>query len=67
MKGNNMSYKPLCPFGKEDCICDPAYIFYYYPDWYKKMHRDMTPEEVVMKTCAKKKKEFPNCYDDEDK
>ena len=33
-----MNYKPVCPRGYDDCIWDPAYIFYNYPDWYKKLY-----------------------------
>ena len=68
-------YKSVCPINWNDCICDPAYIKYYHPEWYKKLHGDKSPEEVVKETCCKKiiKLDEPletyTCpsYDDEDK
>ena len=64
---NNDEYVPLCPFGATDCVCDPAYIHYAHPEWYKSMFGDKTPEEVANETCATKEDRFPHCYDDEDK
>ena len=65
-----MNYAPVCPRGYLDCVCDPAYIKYYHPEWYAKMHGDKTPEEVAEK-CRQKVIEDPDeenyCYDDEDK
>lgn len=56
-------YKPICPKGYTDCINDPAYIKYYYPDWYTEMYRDKAPEEVAITNCSNKR-----CfYDNEDK
>ena len=63
-------YKPVCPYGATDCVCDPAYIKFHYPDWYKKLYGDKTPEEAAEK-CRQKVIEDPDeenyCYDDEDK
>ena len=42
-----MNYKPLCPRGYDDCVWDPAYIFFNYPDWYKKLYGDLSPEEAI--------------------
>ena len=58
-------YTPLCPLGNKDCIYDPAYIYFYYPIWYKSLYGNLTPEEAVKRdNCA-------TCngdgYDDEDK
>lgn len=39
-------YEPTCKFGYEDCICDPAYIKYVYPEWYTELYGDVTPGEV---------------------
>ena len=65
-----MYYKPVCPRGYVDCVYDPAYIKYHYPDWYKKLYGDKTPEEAAEK-CRQKVIEDPDeenyCYDDEDK
>lgn len=65
-----MYYKPVCPRGQVDCVYDPAYIKYHYPDWYKKLYGDKTPEEAAEK-CRQKVIEDPNeesyCYDGEDK
>lgn len=65
-----MNYVPVCPRGYLDCVCDPAYIKYYHPDWYKKLYGDKTPEEAGEK-CRQKMLEDPDeenyCYDDEDK
>jgi hypothetical protein len=62
-------YRPTCKFGWDDCIYDPAYIYSTYPDWYKSLYGDMTPEEAASKF---KKSCCFNCtngdlYDDEDK
>ena len=63
-------YIPTCPRGYSDCIGDPAYIKYHYPDWYKELHGDKTPYEAA-EECRKRMEEDPDeeyyCYDDEDK
>ena len=59
-------YEPVCPFGMTDCVCDPGYINFYYPDWYKEMYDEMTPKQAVEKHCGKYKTPA-DCYDDEDK
>ena len=65
-----MAYVPVCPRGYADCVYDPAYIHFHYPDWYKKLYGDKTPEEAAEK-CRQKVIEDPDeenyCYDDEDK
>ena len=62
-------YKPTCKFGYENCIHDPAYIYSTYPEWYKELYGDKTPEEAATDeeegciSCTE-----DNCYyDDEDK
>ena len=65
---NFQLYKPIYPFGYKDCICDPAYILWSNPEWYKKLYNTLSPEEAI-------KKRDGNCYlcdmgsnyDDEDK
>lgn len=61
----------LCPLGCTDCVLDPMYIFKHHPEWYKSMHGDKTPQEVVKETCMEYIKEWGDgrCheYDDEDK
>ena len=59
-------YQPTCPFGATDCVCDPAYIKYYHPEWYKDMYGDKSPSEVANETC-KRQTSMRHCYDDEDK
>lgn len=59
-----MSYVPVCPKGNLNCVCDPAYIKYHYPKWYKDLYGDMTPEEAAASKCDI---EDENCFDDEDK
>lgn len=59
-------YKPTCPFGMTDCVVDPAYIRFHYPDWYKSLYGDMTVEQASQKHCGKSKSVW-DCYDDEDK
>ena len=65
-----LEYMPTCPRGYTDCVYDPAYIHFHYPDWYKKLYGDKTPEEAAEK-CRQKVIEDPDeenyCYDDEDK
>lgn len=68
----HMYYKPVCPYGATDCVCDPAYIKYYYPDWYADSYGDKTPEEAiyVKNGCYDHFINDPKhnyCYDDEDK
>jgi hypothetical protein len=62
-------YKPTCKFGWDDCINDPAYIYATYPEWYKSLYGDKTPEEAVEdeeEGCAHCTEQC--CYyDDEDK
>ena len=68
-----MYYKPVCPRKYVDCIRDPAYIKYHYPEWYEKLYGDMTPEEAihVENGCWDSFTNDPDeeyyCYDDEDK
>ena len=63
-----LPYKPLCPIGMINCIADPAYVYYHYPDWYREMYGDDKPADVVEKEC-KPYLEDGYCpyYDDEDK
>ena len=46
-------YIPVCPIGERDCVYDPSYIKCYYPEWYRSLYRDKTPEEVVEESCKK--------------
>lgn len=65
---NFQLYKPTCPFGYKDCICDPAYILWSNPKWYKELYNTLSPEEAA-------KEEDGSCglcdmgsnYDNEDK
>ena len=59
-------YIPTCPYGYADCVIDPAYIKFYYPDWYRELYGDMTPEEASAIRC---RGDSDDCdeYDDEDK
>ena len=59
-------YKPVCPFGLIDCVCDPAYIKHYHPLWYEDLYKDITPEEAAKRACAQYASP-DDCYDDEDK
>lgn len=59
-------YKPLCPYGCPDCIWDPAYIYTTYPNWYKKLYGDKTPEEALAEGSCKSCVDGSH-YDDEDK
>ena len=65
-----MDYIPVCPRGYLDCVYDPAYIHFHYPDWYKELYGDKIPEEAAEK-CRQRMLEDPDeenyCYDDEDK
>lgn len=62
-------YKPTCKFGWDNCINDPAYIYATYPEWYKELYGDKSPEEAAAdedEGCAHCTED--NCYyDDEDK
>lgn len=46
-----------CKFGYEDCIHNPEYIRYHYPDWWVELGMP-----VDCPNCNE-----DNCYDDEDK
>lgn len=61
-------YKPVCPKGYDDCIYDPAYIKHEYPNWYKELYGDLSPEEAVLtKKGCMEEGEYCEYYDDEDK
>lgn len=60
-------YKPTCKFGWDDCINDPAYIYATYPEWYKSLYGDMTPEEAAEDGGCVHCTEQCCYYDDEDK
>lgn len=66
-------YIPVCPRGYTDCVWDPGYIKYFYPDWYEDLYGNMLPEEAIHAEggCCDKVTKDPNedyyCYDDEDK
>lgn len=63
-----MAYEPACPFGMMDCISDPAYDKFYYPDYYKELYGDKTVEEALNDSCSScLKYDYPKYYDDEDK
>ena len=70
MQSYHQLYKPTCPKGYTDCVCDPAYIKCYDPEWYKELYGDKTPEEAA-EECKKRIEADPDntyeCYDDEDK
>ena len=59
-------YKPACPFGRENCINDPAHIKHFGPNWYKKLYGEVSIEEALSTDgcccCACDGYEF---YDDE--
>lgn len=59
-------YKPVCPFGMNDCVCDPAYIKHCDPEWYDELYGDIPPEEAVKHDCSRYS-DPSECYDDEDK
>ena len=40
-------YRPTCKFGWDNCIHDPAYIYATYPEWYKELYGDKSPEEAA--------------------
>lgn len=65
------AYIPTCPRGYSDCVNDPAYIKYTYPDWYKKLYGDISPEDAAKQNCQKSVEDDPDeeyyCYDNEDK
>lgn len=69
-RASELKYTPTCPRGYTDCIRDPAYIKFNYPDWYKDLYRNKTPEEAAS-GCRERVREDPNeeyyCYDNEDK
>ena len=66
-------YNPVCPRGYMDCVYDPAYIKHCYPDWYKSLYGDLSPEEAIHDPggCVERMENDPDekygCYDDEDK
>lgn len=68
LKDYYQAYKPTCPRGYTDCVCDPAYIKRYHPKWYASLYGELTPEEASKKSCRKRsKRDHDDCYDDEDK
>lgn len=67
----SQDYQPTCPRGYKDCVYDPAYIKYNYPEWYAKLYDSLSVEEASNQSCRLKVEEDPDeeygCYDDEDK
>ena len=69
----SLGYNPVCPRGYMDCVYDPAYIKHCYPDWYKSLYGDLSPEEAIHDPggCVERMENDPDekygCYDDEDK
>ena len=62
-------YRPTCKFGWDNCINDPAYIYATYPEWYKELYGDKSPEEAAAdedEGCAHCTEQCCH-YDDEDK
>lgn len=62
-------YRPTCKFGWDDCINDPAYIYATYPEWYKELYGDKSPEEAATdedEGCAHCTEQCCH-YDNEDK
>ena len=69
-----MDYIPVCPRGFSDCVCDPAYILCYHPEWYEELYGNKTPLEAIWveNGCMEQFEKDPKmekyyCYDDEDK
>jgi hypothetical protein len=63
-------YRPTCKFGWDDCIHDPAYIYATYPEWYKELYGDKSPEDAALddeEGCCRSCSEKCCYYDDEDK
>lgn len=62
-------YEPVCPQGYLDCVYDPGYIHYNYPEWYKKLYGDLKPEEAVYTkgSCMELMLNGDDCFDNEDK
>lgn len=66
-------YTPVCPRGYTDCVRDPAYIQYHYPEWYAELYGDLAPWQAILTAggCLERTVEDPDekyyCYDDEDK
>jgi hypothetical protein len=54
---SNNFYKPMCPYGYDDCIYDCNYIKALYPDWYKELECPTECEDCI----------DGSMYDDEDK
>lgn len=52
-------YDMYCPYGYAGCIQK-------YPEWYKELYGNMSPEEAAQKVCLSYCKDGSD-YDDEDK
>lgn len=61
-----IAYIPTCPRGYDDCVYDPAYIKYNYPERYAELYGDKTPEEVSKNGSCQTLEEY-YCYNNEDK
>ena len=57
-------YKPTCPKGYEDCVHDPAYIYWIDRDWFRELYGNISVEEASKISCNMN---ADYCYDDEDK
>ena len=67
------SYVAVCPRGYSDCVRDPAYIKFEYPDWYEELYGNITPLEAIWveNGCMERYINDPDekyyCWDNEDK
>ena len=66
------SYTPICPFGENNCIHDPAYQHKYSPEWWEQLGMPTECEcyeEFLKDECSLDEAIALGCpyYDDEDK
>ena len=63
LRDNYISYPIHCPFGFENCIYDPGYLWAYHRDWFIELYGDISPTLCAC-TCDC---DEGDRYDDEDK
>lgn len=40
-------YLEMCPYGEWGCNNDPGFIYYFFPEKYEKLFRNITPKEAL--------------------
>ena len=62
LKDEYIDHPITCKYGCTDCIYDPGYIWFYYPEWYAKLYGNKPYAAIECSDC-----DDAGNYDYEDK